>query len=58
MKRDFIVKLKVPKGVTLEQTKRYIKEAVSIWGGSFHPDDPFFRVLCTVKVKPKEKKNV
>ncbi len=42
--KKFVVKvsLKVPNDVTYEEIKHYIEDAVSSWGGGFHPDEPLF----------------
>lgn len=31
-----------PDDVTVREMNKYIKEAVTSWGGQFHPDDPLF----------------
>lgn len=36
------VELHRPPGVTVEEMKEYIKEAVQTWGGQLPADDPLF----------------
>lgn len=36
------VKLHRPNGVTVKELVEYIKEALDMWGGQRHPDDPLF----------------
>jgi len=42
MERQFIINLDVPEGVLDIKIGQYIKEAISSWGGGFHPEDPLF----------------
>ena len=39
-KRQFIVTLDIPPGVTLPEMEEYIAEAVQIWQGQMHPEAP------------------
>lgn len=38
----YIVKVKVNSEVTKESFVNFLKEAIGIWGGQLHPDDPLF----------------
>lgn len=50
--------------VTCAEVKEYVEDAVTAWGGQFHPDDPFFgdnksimKVKCNlIHAKPVKKR--
>lgn len=66
-KEKYIVELVRPRGVTVSEMKRYIRDAVEAWGGSFRPPgahgyedegDPLFGgVECKITKPKKEKLN-
>lgn len=37
-----VVTAEVQNEVTIADFKEYVEDAVSTWGGQFHPDDPLF----------------
>jgi hypothetical protein len=39
-REHYIVAVNRPQGVSISQMEAYIYDAVSTWGGQFHPDDP------------------
>ena len=54
MLKSFTVTFDVPRGVSMQECKEHIKDAVSSWGGSYDPDDAFFH-LNDVKVTTTKK---
>lgn len=42
MKKTFLVTVTASDDVRINDLKRYIREAISVWGGQLHPDDPLF----------------
>lgn len=40
--KQFRVKIAIPEGVSVVEMKEYIRESVSSWAGSLHPDEPLF----------------
>jgi hypothetical protein len=42
MKRQFVVTLDMPKGVTADEMATYIEESVAVWKGHMDPDEPLF----------------
>ncbi len=62
MRREFIVSLKMPEGVSVREMTGYIESAVSIWKGSMSPEDAIFflegdsvRVRCAPIKRKKTK---
>lgn len=50
---QYIITLKLPPGVSKQRMRAFIKEAVEIWAGQCHPEDPIFDFCrCTVKTVP------
>ena len=38
----FVLELTPPPGVTASDMRQYVEEAVQVWKGQYHPDDPRF----------------
>jgi hypothetical protein len=45
MTSKLVVKFDMPKDVTNEDLAAFVIDALSSWGGQFHPDDPLFHSL-------------
>lgn len=39
------IEFKKPPGADIEDVARFIRDALSSWGGGLHPDDPLFNSL-------------
>lgn len=53
MKKHFLVTVEIPNGVSVRDMQNYIRDAIQMWKGQEHPDDPIFNLdWDTVKVRP------
>ena len=55
MKKTYTVTLNQPDDVSDAEMKEYIDEAVSSWGGQYHPESPLFTGYWDSKVIVKRK---
>lgn len=49
-REKYIVTVTRPEGVSITEMRDYIREAVDMWGGQLHPDDPMFYGQAPVTV--------
>lgn len=49
-REKYVVTVTRPAGVSITEMRNYIREAVDMWGGQFHPDDPMFYGQAPVTV--------
>lgn len=61
MRREFVVSLEMPWGVTVPEMEQYIEVAVGTWHGGMDPDAPIFdldgdTVRCHRIAKKRKKK--
>lgn len=60
MRRQFIVGVEIPDGVSAKEMTSYIREAVTMWSKGTNPEDPIFEIgdrRVTVKIVKKENKS-
>lgn len=58
-RRQFIVAVDIPNGVTVAEVAQLIEDAVACWPKSMNPDDPIFDLDGkTIRVKAIPKKQV
>lgn len=58
-RRQFLVTLDMPDGVSVEEMRTYIEEAIGAWKGSFDPESALFNLNGdSVKAKSVPKRTV
>ena len=56
-KKDFIVSVDIPKGVTIAEMQQYIEDTVGGWSGGLDPREPIFELTMEDVTVTRRKDN-